>query len=297
MGRRFLGSDQGGPFPTYGTVAQVTKTDDARLCAELPAKSLSAGRRGMVGARRVCLVIARRCLTMLDTLRRLIIRITVGISLKEEIMNVERILEFSEPSLLIIEERPRKDIVVGVPHHAPAGKSTLPCPEHRDSDENAGFLGHYLAEKLACCSIIACNYTVDVNKCDRSDYTMQIARWNPRVLVEIHGHAGKKTKGVEISSGSSNRAGSKALEEKLKAVLSTSTSEVLKTISICGEYGELKFKARRTVTICDGRWLAYHMELPPQLRKASGNASGKPPQTGYQFCDALAKVLEEIHGS
>jgi hypothetical protein len=225
-----------------------------------------------------------------------LIRGTIGCFLEEETMSAELMLESTEPSLLIIEERSRKDIVIGVPHHAPAGKATLPCPEHKDSDENAGFLGRYLAEKMGCCSIIACNYTVDVNKFFRSDYTMQIARWNPKVLVEIHGHAGANATGIEISSGSSNNDRfSMVLADKLVTVLST--SEDLKTIPICGEHDKLYYKASRAVTISDGRWIAYHVELPRELRKASSNASGKPPQAGYQFCDALAKVLEEIHGN
>ena len=213
-------------------------------------------------------------------------------------MSAELMLESTEPSLLIIEERSRKDIVIGVPHHAPAGKETLPCPEHKDSDENAGFLGRYLAEKIGCCSIIACNYTVDVNKFFRTDYTMQIARWNPRVLVEIHGHGGKKVGSeIQISSGSSNNDRySEALARELETVLST--SEDFNTIQIRGRYVDLDpcLRASHSVTISDGRWLAYHIELPPQLRKPPSNTSGKPPQTGYQFCDVLAKVLEEIHG-
>jgi len=45
-------------------------------------------------------------------------------------MNAELMLEATNTSLLIIEERQHKDIVVGVPHHAPAGVDHLPCPEH-----------------------------------------------------------------------------------------------------------------------------------------------------------------------
>lgn len=212
-------------------------------------------------------------------------------------MSAELMLESTEPSLLIIEERKRKDIVVGVPHHAPAGIPTLPCSEHSDADENAGFLGRYIAEKLECCSIIACNYTVDVNKFFRTDYTMQIASWNPKVLIEIHGHGGKKANSdVEISSGSSyNDEFSKDLAEKLKS--SFSTVNELKTLSVCGEYLKLKFKARKAVTISDGRWVPYHIELPPVLRKPPNNVRGKPPDIGYQFCDFLKIALLEIYGN
>jgi hypothetical protein len=210
-------------------------------------------------------------------------------------MNKEQMLESTDASLLVIEERTHKDIVVGVPHHAPAGQSTLPCPEHKDADENAGFLGQYLADRLDCCSIIACNYTCDVNKSSRSDYSRQIASWEPKVLVEIHGHSGKNAKhNIEVSSGSSrNNRFSKALSEKLQTALSA--DEDLELLSVCGEYDKLFFKASKAVTISDGRWIAYHIELPSQLRKSQGSDNGKPPDRGYCFCDILCSILHEIH--
>ena len=118
-------------------------------------------------------------------------------------MDVNQILESTDPSHLIVETRKRADIVVGVPHHAPAGTPYLPCAEHSDSDENTGFVGRYLADRLDCCSIIACNTTIDANKHLHSDYTIRIAKWRPRVLVEIHGHGKVRSKfDVEISCGS-----------------------------------------------------------------------------------------------
>ena len=210
-------------------------------------------------------------------------------------MSAELMLESTDPSLLIIEERTQKDIVIGVPHHAPAGKPTLPCPEHKDADENAGFLGRYLAEKLDCCSIIACNYTVDVNKFFRSDYSMQIATWNPKVLVEIHGHSAKNANyDIEISSGNSNNNRfSKILAKKLQTAFNADPN--LKSLKVSGEYDKLYFKASKAVTISDGRWIAYHIELPPQLRKHQGSDSGKPPEIGYSFCDLLYRLMHEIH--
>jgi len=210
-------------------------------------------------------------------------------------MSAELMLESTEPSLLIIEERKHNDVVVGVPHHAPAGILTLRCSKHPDADENAGFLGRYIAEKLKCCSIIACNYTVDVNKFFRTDYTMQIASWNPKVLIEIHGHSGGKANSdIEISSGSSdNDRFSKDLADKLAS--SFSTVEELNALSVCGEYSKLRFKARGAVTISDGRWVSYHIELPPVLRKPPNNVSGKPPDIGYQFCNFLIKAIKALH--
>lgn len=209
-------------------------------------------------------------------------------------MSGELMLESTNTSLLIIETRRCTDIVVGVPHHAPAGVDQLPCPEHKDSDENAGFLGHYLAERLDACSVIACNYPVDVNKYFRTDYCMQIASWNPKVLVEIHGHGGVNANSdIEISSGTANNVYSETLASQLHGKLSTIKG--LDSYSICGTHSKLGLAARDAVTVNDGRWLSYHIELPKAIRKPSGTGTGKPPDVGYRFCDALAEVLTEIH--
>jgi hypothetical protein len=210
-------------------------------------------------------------------------------------MTTETLLALSTPSLLIVEERKNKRLVIGVPHHAPAGTPNLPCPEHTDADENAGYLGRYIAERLDCCSIIACNYRIDVNKFFRSDYAMQIAKWNPQVLIEIHGHAGKSARhNVEISSGSSeNNRYSERLATKLEDEFRP--IEELKELTICGKYSGLYFKATDSVTISDGRWVAYHIELPPALRKPSQTSSGKPPRSGYKFCEALIKAVSDLH--
>ena len=209
-------------------------------------------------------------------------------------MSAELMLESTSTSLLIIEERKSKDIVIGVPHHAPAGIDNLPCPEHRDSDENAGFLGRYVAEKLDCCSIIACNYRIDVNKYLRSDYTMQIAQWNPKVLVEIHGHSGKKAKNdIEISCGNSEKdKHSKKLAEKLSNRFSQNHG--FSDITVCGEFDKIYFKANDSITIKDGRWIPFHIELPAKLRKPTDGNTGKPSAFAYTFCDYLVESLREI---
>jgi hypothetical protein len=211
-------------------------------------------------------------------------------------MDEEALLEITDLSLLMIKDRPKKGIVVAVPHHAPAGKETLPCLEHQEADENTGFIGRYLAEQLRCCCVIACNYPVDSNKFFRSDYSMQIAAWNPKVLVEIHGHNGKKARSsIEISSGGGETSGfAKALAEKLAAAFRT--VEALQKFTVSGDYETIYYKASAAVTISGARWIGYHIELPPNLRKMIEGLDGKPPKAGYVFCDVLADVLREIHG-
>jgi hypothetical protein len=211
-------------------------------------------------------------------------------------MDVNSKLESTQPSHLIVETRGRADIVVGVPHHAPAGTPHLPCPEHGDSDENTGFLGRYLADRLDCCSIVACNATVDANKHLNSDYTMQIAMWRPDVLVEIHGHGKVRSSfDVEISCGSA--AFTTASEALARAIERRCLADAdLADVSVCGRFADIYFKATKTLTITDPRWLAYHIELSPRLRKPESGKTGGPTALAFRFCDCLAAVLVEKHG-
>ena len=211
-------------------------------------------------------------------------------------MDVNSILESTEPSRLIIETRKRDDIVVGVPHHAPAGTPHLPCAEHSDSDENTGFVGRYLADRLGCCSVIAGNCTIDANKHLHSDYTMQIVKWHPRVLVEIHGHGKVRSKyDVEISCGSATFS---TFSEDLAAAINCrrAADADLAAVSVCGRFADIYFKATKTLTITDARWLAYHIELSPRLRKPQTGQTGRPTALAYRFCDHLAAALNEKHG-
>ena len=205
-------------------------------------------------------------------------------------------LESTEPSLLIVEKRSRSDIVVGVPHHAPAGVPHLPCPEHSDSDENTGFIGRYLAELLDCCSVIACNSTIDPNKHLHSDYSMQIAAWNPRVLIEIHGHGKVRTPyDVEVSCGSAEFTScSEDLAAAVNRKLAADTA--FADVSVCGRFSDLYFRATKTLTVTDTRWLAYHIELSSRLRKPESGLAGRPTEFAYRFCDHLAVALSEKLG-
>lgn len=205
-------------------------------------------------------------------------------------------LESTEQSLLIVEKRSRADIVVGVPHHAPSGMPSLPCPEHSDADENTGFIGRYLAEQLDCCSVIACNATVDPNKHLDSDYSMQIAAWDPGVLIEIHGHGKVRSPyDVEISCGSADfTTDSEALAAGVNRRLAA--DDDFTDVSVSGRFRDIYFRATKTLTITDPRWLAYHIELSSRLRKPVNGLRGKPTRFAYRFCDHLAVALSETHG-
>jgi hypothetical protein len=211
-------------------------------------------------------------------------------------MDANATLQSTQHALLIVEERSRSDVVIGVPHHAPAGQPRLPCPEHSDSDENVGFLGRRLAERLDCCSVIACNATIDPNKHLDSDYTRQIAAWRPHILIEIHGHGKVRTPyDVEISCGSDDDTGH---AEKLAAAIlrRISAQAEFVDVTVCGRFSDIYFRATRTLTITDTRWLAYHIELSSRLRKPAAGLTGPPTDRAYRFCDHLAATLRETLG-
>lgn len=201
-------------------------------------------------------------------------------------MKTEHILECQDKSILLVEERALKEIVVAVPHHAPLGVANLPCSEHGNADENAGLLGLYTAQLLNCCSIIACNYFSDSNKNEGSDYFRKLLEWTPKILVEIHGHGGKKAKyDVEISSGSSKRSQwSSELASRLSAQMEHSAT--LQRYTICGDYGKIYFKASDSKTITSDRWIPFHIELPKTLRAQRSHY--------HPFCELLVESLREI---
>ena len=67
-------------------------------------------------------------------------------------------------------------------------------------------------------------------------------------------------------------------------------------VSVSGRFRDIYFRATKTLTITDARWLAYHIELSSRLRKPAAGLTGKPTQLAYRFCDHLAAALSEKHG-
>lgn len=180
---------------------------------------------------------------------------------------MDSILNNKSSSILLIEERTRKDIIICAPHHTIGGIKALPCPEHPESDENTGLIAREIAEFLSASSIIACNYRIDPNKNLRTDYSLQILHWNPKYLIEIHGHGGKRVDGnkIEISSGNSDRSSysiglAKQLKENMTKYLDLNEYEVI------GDFNKIHFKAQTSATITYKNWVPFHIEIPPSLR-------------------------------
>lgn len=201
-------------------------------------------------------------------------------------MYIEPILADPKTSMLIVNSGQVQDIVIGVPHHAPLGTPELPCEEHRDADENTGFLGYYVAQLLNCPTVIACNYFIDPNKHRESDYFKRIQSWKPKILTEIHGHGGKSAKfHIEISSGSAERNfWSKHLADRLGKKFADVPS--LQGYSISGDINAIYFKAQKTTSIVEKEWVSFHIELPKSLRESKSIYT--------PFCELLAVALKEI---
>jgi hypothetical protein len=149
------------------------------------------------------------------------------------------------------------------------------------------FLGRKLAEKLRCSSIIASNYTMDINKNSKSDYSIQIGKWKPKLLIEIHGHGDRnadKNK-IEISSGERDEKYAVWLAGVLNDCFGKNVGLVFE-----GRYEKIYFKATDAVNINDGRWTSFHIELPKRVRLIPDSKS-KPPEVGYQLIDQLSEIF------
>lgn len=201
---------------------------------------------------------------------------------------MEQILEWRDRSMLIAGEGNTKDVVIGVPHHAPLGVEQLPCSPPRAADENAGLLGLYVAQLLDCSYVIACNYFLDSNKDQKSDYFKRLLAWRPKILVEIHGHGPKNAKyDIEISCGKKARNNwSNEMASRLQEKMAQSAVLREYSNSISGDYAKIHFKATDSKTITSNKWLPFHVELPKSLRSQ---------RTHYQpFCELLAEVVREM---
>lgn len=208
---------------------------------------------------------------------------------------MKKLLELKDITLLLLKKRKRCDIIIGVPHHAPAGISELPCEEHKQADENAGFIGQYIAKKLKVTSIIACNYILDSNKDLCTDYGKMITKINPKFLIEIHGHDGKKSEfDVEISCGSKEQS---EKSEQFARILKKkcNNKDSLKDITISGNFDNICYQATKSETIVNGNWTSFHIELSPRLRQPEKEGNEKEPsEVAYLFAECIVKAIDEI---
>jgi len=67
-------------------------------------------------------------------------------------------------------------------------------------------------------------------------------------------------------------------------------------VSVCGRIVDLYFRETKMLTITDARWLSYHIELSPRLRKPGNGLAGRPAAFAYRFADHLAAALSDKNG-
>ncbi|MCF7919527.1 MAG: hypothetical protein K9N06_06415 [Candidatus Cloacimonetes bacterium] len=208
-------------------------------------------------------------------------------SLPEVIDNSWReFLGFHDGSLLLSKRNAASKIVVGVPHHGPRSYSRMLCD--RSADENAGYIGCYLAEILPASLIVANRYFFDPNKSESSDYFKFIKAGLPNLLIEIHGHGARNAVyDIEISSGPEDEDYAKAFSQSLSHKMKKSPD--LKKFSISGNYNKIYFTAQYSCTVTDSRWHTLHIELPPALRKQPD--SPYPPAAGFHLMDMIAELI------
>jgi len=199
---------------------------------------------------------------------------------------IEKILNDPEHYALLITQGEVREVVIGVPHHAPLGVPTLPCQEHPYADENAGLIGYEVARLLNCRGIIACNSPIDPNKHKDSDYCKKILAWKPKFLVEVHGHGSNLARfDIEISSGSTSKNfWSKEMAARIRGKLSTIPQFHGYTLS--GDIHQIYFKAKKSYTITRDAWVAFHIELPWSIRKSKEKC--------LLFCEVLAETINEL---
>jgi hypothetical protein len=195
------------------------------------------------------------------------------------------ILKSKDQSLLLCKERLNSNLVIATPHHTPFGAPYMPCETPRAGDEGAGFIVEKVSEELDCSSIIASNYFIDPNKYTDSDYFRRIKRWNPKLLIEIHGHGSKSARfDIEISAGS---IGESYLSEKFAETLRKNLAKTdLSDLSVSGKYNEIYFTAQYTKTITTDLWNSIHIELPWQVRGIERNS--------LEFSLALIATIREF---
>jgi len=192
-------------------------------------------------------------------------------------------------SYLIFMPGRNTDVMIGVPHHAPLGVSKIPCESHPTSDENTGFIGYRLSQLLDCPCLIAGNYFIDPNKYKSSDYFKKIEEIAPKILIEIHGHAGQSAHfDIEISSGSLVKS---ILSEKIANQLFSkfSSHPSLRNYTISGDFVQIHFRATKSLTINTDQWTAFHIELPQKLREDQNQY--------FLLCESLEKIIRKLLSS
>lgn len=208
---------------------------------------------------------------------------------ENEFKAIEEKLADPQKEQILVFQPQKKKIIIGAPHHAPAGVKKLRC--NRVSDQNTGYIALELANELESTAVISTNASVDPNKKFSTSYAKTLLEMSPNYLIEIHGHgSGKANFDIEISAGSNSKNNwsillADELSNQLKKYLT------FKKFSVSGDFQNIFFKATQTATMQHKEWLGLHIELPLSLRKEK--KSKKLPEVGKQFVKFLAISINQ----
>ncbi len=219
--------------------------------------------------------------------------------------SITDILKINDTSILISKINQKSDIVIGVPHHTPSGTFMMPCKNHIYGDQNTGYIGYNIAKKLGCNFLCACNYFIDSNKNyydNYSDYYTALEKCRPRYLVEIHGHGVEHCgDDIEISSGCKEQENYalklkneilKLIDSEINKDKTNESLKELKELNINADFDKIYYKAAKSSTIIDERWISYHIELPLLLRIEPND--GDIPEKGILFTKILCNSIKNI---
>ena len=237
-----------------------------------------------------------------------------GLSKKGEInhtdlSNLKKTLKREEIRQLFRVKFGKKPYIIGAPHHTPGGVKYMPCKEHKDGDENAGFLALTLAEHLRGQCIIASNYWLDANK-TCNDYLLFIIQKQPKFLIEVHGHGGSANSDIEISCGTDELTDkseelARYVYDEIK-ILRKNGKVFWNDVTVCGTFSKIKFKAQQTLSLScarDCEIIPYHIEISPKFRigevdeKDENKKFKKVPKEGEELMKIIAKFFEESGGN
>ena len=192
------------------------------------------------------------------------------------------------------DDRSPTHLVVGAPHHAPAGVRRLKCD--RVADQNSGLLAWQIAQAARVPVVIVTNAEEeDPNKSLDSGYCEAVSSYEPNILFEVHGHGGGRACfDLEVSAGSSTRAVHAAT---FADALSDQMIQhpILGGLTVSADFDAIHYKARYTATMQTERWLGIHVDFPLMVRKR-GNRRGLPA-AGEKLAGCVATALTALFPS
>ena len=232
-----------------------------------------------------------------------------------------RLLSSKDQLIVLGCGKPAYDVVIGVPHHAPAGVKTI-CENRRPADENAASYAlvaySALQERGVACKLVIAAHPLgsDPNKDRGSAYCEAVFKEATGLLLECHGMAVTRDRDLELSAGSNTYADTRHFGELLFSALQQryalavqqrpgSREAVIYKPQGDPAKGSLEMPATKTASLkmADEKKIpALHLEAKPRFRKHRGGKSGITDDGAILGRALAAAIVDwrnkrgEIHG-